>query len=43
MFNFEMNVKGEIRGVVFDVNYEAMICDWQYAYELRRCNALDKR
>lgn len=38
-----MNGKGEIIGVAFDGNYEAMISDWQYDYALQRCIALDIR
>lgn len=36
-----MNGKGEITGVAFDGNYEAMISDWQYDYALQRCIAVD--
>jgi hypothetical protein len=36
-----LNAKGEICGVVFDGNYEAMISDWQYDYALQRCIAVD--
>jgi len=38
-----MNGKGEIIGVAFDWNYEAMISDWQYDIELQRCIAVDIR
>ncbi|HUX58972.1 MAG TPA: S46 family peptidase [Bacteroidales bacterium] len=38
-----MNAKGEIIGVAFDGNYEAMISDWQYDYDLQRCIAVDIR
>jgi hypothetical protein len=38
-----MNAKGEIVGVAFDGNYEAMISDWQYDYSLQRCIAVDIR
>ncbi|MCU0371971.1 MAG: S46 family peptidase [Ignavibacteria bacterium] len=38
-----MNSGGEIIGVVFDGNYEAMISDWQYDYELQRAIAVDIR
>jgi S1-C subfamily serine protease len=31
-----MNSKGEIIGVAFDGNYEAMISDWKYDYTLQR-------
>ncbi|MBN1415733.1 MAG: S46 family peptidase [Bacteroidales bacterium] len=38
-----MNAKGEIIGLAFDGNYEAMISDWQYDYALQRCIAVDFR
>ena len=38
-----MNAKGELIGVVFDGNYEAMISDWQYDYELQRAISCDIR
>ncbi len=38
-----MNDKGEITGIAFDGNYEAMISDWQYDYALQRCIAVDMR
>lgn len=38
-----MNAKGEIIGIAFDGNYEAMISDWQYDYKLQRCIAVDMR
>lgn len=38
-----MNAKGEIIGVAFDGNYEAMISDWKYDYALQRCIAVDIR
>jgi len=38
-----MNAKGEIIGVVFDGNYEAMISDWQYDYDLQRAISVDIR
>ena len=38
-----MNSKGEIIGVAFDGNYEAMISDWKYDYTLQRCIAVDIR
>jgi Peptidase S46 len=38
-----MNAKGEIIGVAFDGNYEAMISDWKYDYVLQRCIAVDIR
>jgi len=36
-----LNAKGEICGVAFDGNYEAMISDWQYDYTLQRCISVD--
>jgi len=36
-----LNAKGEICGVAFDGNYEAMISDWQYDYTLQRCICVD--
>lgn len=38
-----LNAKGEIIGVAFDGNYEAMISDWQYDYELQRTISVDIR
>jgi hypothetical protein len=38
-----MNAKGEIIGVAFDGNYEAMISDWQYDYDLQRVISVDIR
>lgn len=38
-----MNAKGEIIGVVFDGNYEAMISDWQYDYDIQRTISVDIR
>jgi hypothetical protein len=38
-----MNARGELIGVVFDGNYEAMISDWQYDYELQRAISCDIR
>jgi hypothetical protein len=38
-----MNANGEIIGIAFDGNYEAMISDWQYDYTLQRCIAVDMR
>jgi S1-C subfamily serine protease len=38
-----MNARGEIVGVVFDGNYEAMISDWQYDYDIQRAIAVDIR
>ncbi|MCX6303612.1 MAG: S46 family peptidase [Bacteroidetes bacterium] len=38
-----MNAKGELAGVVFDGNYEAMISDWQYDIDLQRAITCDIR
>ena len=38
-----MNAKGELIGVVFDGNYEAMISDWQYDADLQRAISCDIR
>jgi hypothetical protein len=38
-----MNAKGELIGVVFDGNYEAMISDWQYDIALQRSISVDIR
>jgi len=38
-----MNAKGEIIGVAFDGNYEAMISDWQYDLEKQRTISVDMR
>jgi len=38
-----MNAKGELVGVVFDGNYEAMISDWQYDAALQRAISCDIR
>ncbi|MBP6978982.1 MAG: S46 family peptidase [Bacteroidales bacterium] len=38
-----LNARGELIGVVFDGNYEAMISDWQYDYELQRSITADIR
>jgi len=38
-----MNAKGEIIGVAFDGNYEAMISDWQYDLEMQRTISVDIR
>ena len=35
-----LNAKGEICGVAFDGNYEAMISDWQYDFAMQRCIAV---
>ena len=36
-----LNAKGEICGLAFDGNYESMISDWQYDYNLQRCICVD--
>ena len=36
-----LNAKGEICGVAFDGNYESLISDWQYDYNLQRCIVAD--
>ncbi len=36
-----MNAKGELVGLVFDGNYEAMISDWQYDLNLQRVISVD--
>jgi hypothetical protein len=38
-----MNAKGEIIGIAFDGNWEALTSDWQYDYALQRCIAVDFR
>lgn len=38
-----MNARGEIIGIAFDGNYEAMTSNWQYDYTLQRCIAVDFR
>ncbi len=38
-----MNARGELAGVVFDGNYEAMISDWQYDENLQRAITCDIR
>ena len=38
-----MNASGELIGVVFDGNYEAMIGDWQYDFNLQRAISVDIR
>ncbi len=38
-----LNAKGELIGLAFDGNYEAMISDWQYDYDLQRMIAVDIR
>jgi hypothetical protein len=36
-----LNANGEIIGIAFDGNYEAMISDWQYDYDLQRTISVD--
>ena len=38
-----MNAKGEIIGIAFDGNWEAMTSNWQYDYNMQRCIAVDFR
>lgn len=38
-----MNARGELIGLAFDGNYEAMISDWQYDAELQRVISVDIR
>ena len=38
-----MNAKGEIIGVAFDGNYEAMLSDWQYDLDIQRTISVDIR
>jgi hypothetical protein len=38
-----MNAKGELVGVAFDGNYEALISDWQYDINLQRTISVDIR
>ena len=38
-----MNSKGELAGLAFDGNYESLISDWRYDYDLQRCIAVDIR
>lgn len=38
-----LNSKGELIGLCFDGNYEAMISDWQYDYDLQRVISVDIR
>jgi hypothetical protein len=38
-----MNAKGELIGVVFDGNYEGLISDWQYDFNLQRAISVDIR
>jgi hypothetical protein len=38
-----MNAKGELIGLAFDGNYEAMTSDWQYDYDMQRTISVDIR
>ncbi len=38
-----MNAKGELIGVAFDGNYEAMISDWKYDFDMQRTISVDIR
>jgi len=38
-----MNARGELIGLAFDGNYEAMTSDWQYDYDMQRTIAVDIR
>jgi hypothetical protein len=38
-----MNARGELIGLAFDGNYEAMISDWQYDFDLQRTISVDIR
>ncbi|MBN2424873.1 MAG: S46 family peptidase [Calditrichaceae bacterium] len=38
-----MNAKGELVGIAFDGNYEALTCDWQYDDDLQRTISVDIR
>jgi hypothetical protein len=38
-----LNAKGELVGILFDGNYEAMTCDWQYDPEIQRSISVDIR
>ncbi|HLP59378.1 MAG TPA: S46 family peptidase [Candidatus Deferrimicrobium sp.] len=38
-----MNTKGEMVGILFDGNYEAMTCDWQYDSNIQRTISADIR
>lgn len=38
-----MNSKGEMVGILFDGNYEAMTCDWQYDRAIQRTISVDIR
>ena len=38
-----MNARGELIGLAFDGNYEALTSDWQYNYEMQRTISVDIR
>ncbi|MDQ1351252.1 MAG: hypothetical protein QG657_1554 [Acidobacteriota bacterium] len=38
-----MNTRGEMVGILFDGNYEAMTCDWQYDIDIQRTISVDIR
>ncbi len=38
-----MNARGELIGLAFDGNYEAMTSDWQYNYDMQRTISVDIR
>jgi hypothetical protein len=38
-----LNARGELVGILFDGNYEAMTCDWQYDPEIQRSISVDIR
>ncbi len=38
-----MNTKSEMVGILFDGNYEAMTCDWQYDSKIQRTISVDIR
>jgi hypothetical protein len=38
-----MNARGEIIGIAFDGNWEAMTSNWQYDYNMQRCISVDFR
>lgn len=38
-----LNAKGELIGLAFDGNYEAMIGDWQFDYDIQRTISVDIR
>lgn len=38
-----LNAKGELIGLAFDGNYEAMVSDWQFDYDIQRTISVDIR